>query len=190
MHSVSDGATAARRRGTLARCGHGPVARSLRHRRARPRRCCPSTSRGCARRRSTRRVMRPRCGRSRRGEFGTGIAAPSEGHIQAANELIVRLRAELIKLNEPMRAAALAATREPNPSNIGQLARPQGSGSPLGARHRTGLELLLRAVRPASVSLRGVAASDATGSRSTPSPRRSEGSRSRGRSRRRLHSHT
>jgi hypothetical protein len=56
-----------------------------------------------------------------RGEFGTGIAAPSEGHIQAANELIVRLRAELIKLNEPMRAASLAATREPNPSNIGRL---------------------------------------------------------------------
>lgn len=56
-----------------------------------------------------------------RGEFGTGIAAPSEGHIQAANTLIVRLRAELMKLNEPLRAAAVDATREPAPANIRQL---------------------------------------------------------------------
>ena len=56
-----------------------------------------------------------------RGEFGTGIAAPSEGHIQAANGMIVQLRSELMKINGPMRGAAARATREPSPANIGRL---------------------------------------------------------------------
>ena len=56
-----------------------------------------------------------------RGEFGTGLAAPSEGHMQAVNTMIVRLRAELMKLNGPLRAASVAATREPNAANIGGL---------------------------------------------------------------------
>jgi len=51
-------------------------------------------------------------------EFGKGLAAPSEGHLQAANEMIVRLRAELMKLNVPLRAAAAAASKEPNPRAI------------------------------------------------------------------------
>lgn len=56
-----------------------------------------------------------------RGEFGTGIAAPSEGHIQAANAMIVALRDELMKINGPMRAAAETATREPSSATIEQL---------------------------------------------------------------------
>jgi len=56
-----------------------------------------------------------------RTEFGTGIAAPSEGHIQAVNLIIVRLRAELMKLNPPLRSASVAATRTPNAANIRQM---------------------------------------------------------------------
>jgi hypothetical protein len=62
-------------------------------------------------------ALRPFAG----GEFGTGIAAPSEGHIQAANTMIVRLRAELMKLNGPMRQAAAEATRKLDTASIGRL---------------------------------------------------------------------
>jgi hypothetical protein len=53
-----------------------------------------------------------------RGEFGADAAAPSEGHLQAANRLISRLRAPLLRLNEPLRAASLNARRNSTPTNV------------------------------------------------------------------------
>src|SRR4051795_13349689 len=44
-----------------------------------------------------------------RSEFGTDAAAPSEGHLQAANHLLSALRAELLKLNGTVRRAAAEA---------------------------------------------------------------------------------
>src|SRR3954447_11928527 len=57
----------------------------------------------------------------RAGEFGTSPAAPSPGHLQAANQLIVRLRAQLLALNRPLRAAADRARREPSPDTLGRV---------------------------------------------------------------------
>ncbi|MDX6467468.1 MAG: hypothetical protein QOI27_2508 [Gaiellaceae bacterium] len=57
----------------------------------------------------------------RRGEFGVGAASPTEGHLQAANALISRLRAELLRLNGPVRAASVAAQRRPSPQRLGRL---------------------------------------------------------------------
>src|SRR3954465_15850861 len=45
----------------------------------------------------------------RRDEFGTQPSAPSPGHLQAANALIVTLRQELMRLNVPLRDASQAA---------------------------------------------------------------------------------
>src|SRR5581483_3271836 len=45
-----------------------------------------------------------------RSEFGTHAAAPTEGHIQAVNELITSLRAELLKLTKKVGSAAEAAS--------------------------------------------------------------------------------
>jgi hypothetical protein len=50
----------------------------------------------------------------RREEFGTGVAAPSEGHIQAANELIASLRPALFAMNRQVDRAIEGATREPS----------------------------------------------------------------------------
>lgn len=54
-------------------------------------------------------------------EFGTSPAAPSPGHIEAANDLIIRLRAQLLALNGPLRAAADAARRDGSPAALGRL---------------------------------------------------------------------
>ena len=54
-------------------------------------------------------------------EFGTSPAAPSPGHLQAANDLIVRLRAQLLALNGPLRAASQAAARDPSPERLGRV---------------------------------------------------------------------
>ena len=54
-------------------------------------------------------------------EFGNDPAAPSEGHLQAANALISSLRRELLRLNEPVRATAAAAQRDPTDANLRRL---------------------------------------------------------------------
>lgn len=57
----------------------------------------------------------------RAGEFGTGVGAPTPGHLAAANELIVGLRAQLIRLNGPLRAASEAARRRPTTAALGRV---------------------------------------------------------------------
>jgi hypothetical protein len=53
-----------------------------------------------------------------RTEFGTDAAAPSEGHLQAANLMISALRAELLKLNGTVRSAAATARKSPTSANL------------------------------------------------------------------------
>jgi hypothetical protein len=49
----------------------------------------------------------------RREEFGTGPAAPSEGHIKAVNDLISKLRYGLLKMSKNVANAVAAANEEP-----------------------------------------------------------------------------
>jgi hypothetical protein len=56
-----------------------------------------------------------------RREFGDGPAAPSEGHLQAANELITRLRAELIGLAGKVEGWSREAQRDPSTRNLHRL---------------------------------------------------------------------
>jgi hypothetical protein len=49
----------------------------------------------------------------RREEFGTGAAAPSEGHIQSVNSLIGSLRQTLLKVTKQVTGATANAAREP-----------------------------------------------------------------------------
>jgi hypothetical protein len=53
-----------------------------------------------------------------RTEFGTDAAAPSEGHLQAANTMISALRSELLKLNGTVRSASATARKSPNTANL------------------------------------------------------------------------
>ena len=57
----------------------------------------------------------------RRAEFGTAAAIPSEGHIQAVNELLSMLRRELLKHTKEVTHLAEAATNEPTSSNLQQV---------------------------------------------------------------------
>src|SRR5689334_7616269 len=52
----------------------------------------------------------------RPGEFGTGDAAPSEGHVHAVNSLMHSLRSELIKLSDGVTASVDAAVESPETS--------------------------------------------------------------------------
>jgi hypothetical protein len=54
----------------------------------------------------------------RREEFGTGAAAPSEGHIQVVNDLIARLRRGLLKKTKDVSKAVGAATAEPSSPHL------------------------------------------------------------------------
>ena len=51
-------------------------------------------------------------------EFGTGAAAPSEGHIEAVNRLIEKFRLQLIEKARWVDAAAQAARREPTSDRL------------------------------------------------------------------------
>ena len=51
-------------------------------------------------------------------EFGTGVAAPSEAHIDAVNRFIDQFRSQLIERSRWVEAAAAAARREPTSSRI------------------------------------------------------------------------
>jgi len=54
----------------------------------------------------------------RREEFGTGAAAPSEGHIQVVNKLVGDLRHGLLKLSRNVTNAVGAANQEPSSSHL------------------------------------------------------------------------
>ena len=56
-----------------------------------------------------------------RSEFGSDAAAPSEGHLQAANQMIGGLRAELLRVNGGVRAAAAQARRQPTREHVERL---------------------------------------------------------------------
>jgi len=57
----------------------------------------------------------------RAGEFGTGPAAPSEGHLQAVNALMMRLRRELLAVSAQVREEASAAAAQPSTSRLQEL---------------------------------------------------------------------
>lgn len=54
----------------------------------------------------------------RREEFGAGAAIPSEGHIQAANQLIGMLRRRLLGLTKKVTEATSASAAEPVPARL------------------------------------------------------------------------
>lgn len=57
----------------------------------------------------------------RAGEFGAGPAAPSEGHLQAVNALLVRLRRELLAVSDQVSAGALQAASQPTTAPLQSL---------------------------------------------------------------------
>ena len=57
----------------------------------------------------------------RAGEFGDGSAAPSEGHLQAVNALLMRLRQELLAVSEQVRRNAAAAAGQPTTARLQAL---------------------------------------------------------------------
>src|SRR5215475_1228531 len=59
----------------------------------------------------------------RRAEFGTGAAAPTEGHLQAVNQLMETLRGELLRLSDRVREATNAASLQPATAHLVQVVR-------------------------------------------------------------------
>ncbi|GAA1768033.1 hypothetical protein GCM10009795_012980 [Nocardioides hankookensis] len=59
----------------------------------------------------------------RRTEFGTSIARPSEGHIQAVNELLERLRRPLERAVVDVERAGRQAARNPGSADLSELLR-------------------------------------------------------------------
>jgi hypothetical protein len=59
----------------------------------------------------------------RRDEFGTGPEAPTEGHIQAVNQLLRTLRPNLLRLDRCVRIAARTAAAEPSTAHLQELMR-------------------------------------------------------------------
>lgn len=51
-------------------------------------------------------------------EFGTGVAAPTEGHIQAVNTLITSLRTDLLRLSKRVTDAVNTAVNQPDTANL------------------------------------------------------------------------
>jgi hypothetical protein len=56
-----------------------------------------------------------------REEFGRGAASPTEGHIQAANDLIGKLRGGLLKMARHVADAAAAGAQDPSPAKLTRL---------------------------------------------------------------------
>jgi len=54
-------------------------------------------------------------------EFGTGPAAPSEGHLQAVNALLARLRRELLAISGQVRGNAAKAIAQPSTARLQAL---------------------------------------------------------------------
>ena len=59
----------------------------------------------------------------RREEFGTTAAVPTEGHLQAANELIASLRNGLLRMTKKATTAVEAATTEPTTTRLQQVVK-------------------------------------------------------------------
>lgn len=59
----------------------------------------------------------------RRKEFGAGPAAPSEGHVQAVNQLMATLRVELFRLSGLVREATDAASLQPSTTRLQRVVR-------------------------------------------------------------------
>jgi hypothetical protein len=59
----------------------------------------------------------------KRDEFGAGPEAPTEAHVQAVNDLMASLRAELLKHTKEVTHAAEVATREPITARLQQVLR-------------------------------------------------------------------
>ncbi|MFE7835168.1 hypothetical protein ACFU53_03570 [Streptomyces sp. NPDC057474] len=57
----------------------------------------------------------------RAGEFGTGAAAPTAGHLQAVNALLNRLRAELLRISEQVGQQARQAAGRPDTRRLQTL---------------------------------------------------------------------
>jgi hypothetical protein len=57
----------------------------------------------------------------KREEFGTGSAAPSEGHIQVVNQLITKLRHGLLKMSEKVHDAIATASDKPSSQRLQQV---------------------------------------------------------------------
>ncbi|MEV6109478.1 hypothetical protein AB0M28_32945 [Streptomyces sp. NPDC051940] len=57
----------------------------------------------------------------RRGEFGTGDAAPSEGHLQAVNQLLQTLRRSMLRVGTEVTRAHQAAARRPATAELQRL---------------------------------------------------------------------
>ena len=57
----------------------------------------------------------------RAGEFGSGPAAPSEGHMQAVNALLTQLRRELLTVSEQVRDRASRAAAQPTTARLQAL---------------------------------------------------------------------
>ncbi len=66
-----------------------------------------------------RKALRP----FTREEFGTGAAAPSDGHILAVNELLERLRKPLRQMTSEVGRAAASASADPNAAALARLLR-------------------------------------------------------------------
>jgi hypothetical protein len=62
-----------------------------------------------------------------RAEFGTGAAAPTEGHIEAANALMTSLRNPLLKMTADVSAAAKEAIASPDSKRLARLAKLKDS---------------------------------------------------------------
>src|SRR5215471_16903021 len=59
----------------------------------------------------------------RRDEFGTGAAAPTEAHLQAANDLVRSLRTGLLRLTRKVTSAVDDATGDPTTPLLQQVVR-------------------------------------------------------------------
>jgi hypothetical protein len=55
-----------------------------------------------------------------RKEFEAGVATPSEGHIQAVNSLMAKLRGELLRRTAKMKGAVMQATEQLEPALLNQ----------------------------------------------------------------------
>jgi hypothetical protein len=56
-------------------------------------------------------------------EFGTGAEAPTAGHVQAVNKLLVGLRRGLLKISGKVRKSTIRTTQEPTTKRLQQLMR-------------------------------------------------------------------
>ncbi len=64
----------------------------------------------------------------RRDEFGTDIASPSQAHIDAANQLMHKLRSQLINQSRHIGASAAVAMHQPQPDHLHDLLSQKDQG--------------------------------------------------------------